>query len=83
MLKRKSISKTLQKPRSLVFNTASQKDIDNLPGVVIGKKSICAACSVVTKDVEEDSIYAGVPARKIARRDRTIDYKLSFNSKYR
>lgn len=36
-----------------------------LPGVRIGKCSVIGAGSVVIKDVEEYSIYAGVPARKI------------------
>lgn len=36
-----------------------------LPGVTINKGSIIAAGSVVTKDVEAHSIYAGVPAKKI------------------
>ncbi len=31
----------------------------------IGKNSIIAAGSVVTKDVEENSIFAGNPAKKI------------------
>lgn len=35
-----------------------------LPGVRIGKGSIVAACSVVTKDVEAYSIVAGNPAKK-------------------
>jgi acetyltransferase-like isoleucine patch superfamily enzyme len=34
-------------------------------GVNIGKESIIAAGSVVTKDVEEKSIYGGVPAKLI------------------
>lgn len=36
-----------------------------LPGVVIKKNSIIAAGAVVTNDVDENSIYAGVPAKKI------------------
>lgn len=36
-----------------------------LPGVRIGRHSVVAAGSVVTKSVEEFSVYAGVPARKI------------------
>lgn len=36
-----------------------------LPGVHIGKCSIIGAGSVVIKDVDEYSIYAGVPAKKI------------------
>lgn len=35
------------------------------PGVKVGKCSIIGAGSVVLEDVEEYSIYAGVPARKI------------------
>ncbi len=36
-----------------------------LPGVHIGKCSVIGAGSIVTKDVEPYSIYAGVPAVKI------------------
>ena len=36
-----------------------------MPGVTIGKYSIIAAGSVVTKDTEPYSIYGGVPAKKI------------------
>lgn len=36
-----------------------------LPGVHIGKCAIIGAGSVVTKDIDEYCIYAGVPAKKI------------------
>lgn len=36
-----------------------------LPGVKIGHNSIVGACSLVNKDIEPDSVYAGVPARRI------------------
>jgi acetyltransferase-like isoleucine patch superfamily enzyme len=36
-----------------------------LPNITIGPNSIVGAGSVVTRDVEPDSVYAGVPARKI------------------
>jgi maltose O-acetyltransferase len=36
-----------------------------LPGVTVGAGTIVAAGSVVTKDCEPDSLYAGVPARKV------------------
>jgi chloramphenicol O-acetyltransferase type B len=39
-----------------------------LSGVNIGNGSIIAAGSVVTKDVEPYSIYAGVPAKKVTDR---------------
>ena len=37
-----------------------------LPGVTIGPNSIVAAGSVVTKDVEPDSVVAGNPAKKVS-----------------
>ena len=36
-----------------------------LPGVTIGENSIVGAGSVVSHDVEDNAVYAGVPARKI------------------
>ncbi|MFT3980253.1 MAG: acyltransferase [Ferruginibacter sp.] len=39
-----------------------------LSGVTIGEGSIIAACSLVTKDVEPYSIYAGSPAKKVNTR---------------
>lgn len=36
-----------------------------MPGVKIGSRSIVAAGSVVTKDVANDTIVAGVPAKEI------------------
>ena len=36
-----------------------------LPGVTIGPNSIVGACSLVRKDVEPNSVYAGVPAKRI------------------
>jgi len=37
-----------------------------MPGVHIGKNCIVGCCAVVTKDVPENSIVAGVPARVIS-----------------
>lgn len=58
-----------------------------LSGVNIGKGSIIAAGSVVTKDVEAYSIYGGNPAKKIRSRFET-DHELSehirlFESNYK
>jgi acetyltransferase-like isoleucine patch superfamily enzyme len=36
-----------------------------LPGVIIGKNSIVGAGSVVTRNVDENSVYAGNPAKKL------------------
>ena len=38
-----------------------------LPGVTIGDRCVIGAGSVVTKDVPDDSVYAGNPARNIAK----------------
>lgn len=47
-----------------------------LGGVTIGEGSVIGACSLVTKDIEPYSIYAGVPARKIRSRfDNDMDLK--------
>lgn len=54
-----------------------------MPNTVIGESSICAAYAVVTKNVDKNSIYGGVPAHKICDRNRQKDYILSYNSKYR
>ena len=39
-----------------------------LKGVHIHSGSVIAAGSVVTRDVESNSIYAGVPAKKLKNR---------------
>lgn len=44
-----------------------------LPGVTIGKGTIIAAGAVVTKSCEPNSLYAGVPAKKI--KDLSIQRK--------
>lgn len=48
-----------------------------LPGVTVGTGAIIAAGSIVTKDVAEHSIVAGVPAKEISKRTlRNYSYKL-------
>lgn len=48
-----------------------------LPGVKIGVGAVVASGAVVTKDVEDYSIVAGVPARKIGVRTSKLNYKLA------
>ena len=36
-----------------------------MPGVKIGNNVIVGACSVVTKDIPDNSVVAGIPAKKI------------------
>lgn len=41
-----------------------------LPGVTIGKNSIIGAGSVVTKDIPDNSVAYGNPAKVVAKRDK-------------
>ena len=48
-----------------------------MPGVKIAKGAIIAAGAIVTKDVGENEIVAGVPAKKIAdRKAKNLNYRL-------
>lgn len=50
-----------------------------MPGVRIGTGAIVLSGSVVVKDVEPWSVVGGNPARKIRERNKSIDYKGSYN----
>jgi len=45
-----------------------------LPGVKIGEGAVCCAGCVVTKDVEPYSVVAGIPAKKVNERPRSLQY---------
>ena len=49
-----------------------------LPNVKIGSNVIIAAGSVITKDVEDNSIMAGVPAKKIGSFDDFVKKRRNF-----
>lgn len=49
-----------------------------LPGVTLKRGSVIAACSVVTKDVEENTIVAGNPAKVIGKRQSKLNYETKF-----
>ena len=59
-----------------------------LPGVIIGENSIVGAGSVVVKSIESNSVYAGVPAKRICSLDeylekqKKIDQSLWFGEEY-
>jgi len=48
-----------------------------LPNITIGKGAVVAAGSVVTKDVEDYTVVGGIPAKKIANRNKNLEYSLS------
>lgn len=45
-----------------------------LPGVKVGKGAIICAGAIVTKNIADYEIYAGVPARKIGIRNKDLNY---------
>ena len=49
-----------------------------LPGITLKRGAVVAACSVVTKDVAENVIVAGNPAKIIGKRRSKLDYTTTF-----
>lgn len=47
-----------------------------LPGVTIGKGAVVATGAIVTKNIPDYTIVAGVPAKKIGMRNENLTYKL-------
>lgn len=48
-----------------------------LPNVTIGEGAVIAAGAVVTKDVPPYTVVGGIPAKKIAIRNKDINYKIN------
>ncbi|WP_281248276.1 acyltransferase [Methylophaga sulfidovorans] len=44
-----------------------------LPGVTIGPNVVVGAGAVVTRDIEEDSVVVGVPAKKISTLEQFVE----------
>lgn len=51
-----------------------------LPGVTIGEGAVCCAGCVVTHDVEPYSVVAGIPAKKVGERPKTLIYEFDGKS---
>jgi len=45
-----------------------------LPGVKVGEGAVVACGAVVTKDVEPYTVVGGIPAKKIADRNKNLEY---------
>lgn len=50
-----------------------------LPGVRVGEGAVIAAGAIVTRDVEDYLIVAGVPARPIRKRPRGLKYTVKYD----
>lgn len=44
-----------------------------MPGITIGNNVIIAGCSVITKDVPDGAVVAGVPAKQISTVDKFVE----------
>lgn len=53
-----------------------------MPGVTIGKGAMIMPGAIVTKNVEAYAIVAGIPAKKIGKRNNQLTYTLSWRSKF-
>lgn len=53
-----------------------------MPGVTIGSNSVIGACSLVTKDVPDNEVWAGVPARRICSVDEYAEKLLKNTPEY-
>lgn len=51
-----------------------------LPGITLGKGAVVAAGAIVTHDVPEYTVVAGIPAKQIAIRSRYLRYKLGLRN---
>ena len=51
-----------------------------LQGVKIGKGAVICAGAVVTKNVEDFQVVAGIPAKQIKRRNENLNYKCKWNT---
>jgi maltose O-acetyltransferase len=49
-----------------------------LPGVTIFKGGVAAACSLVNKDIPENTVVGGVPAKMNKRRNQVYDYTVYY-----
>jgi acetyltransferase-like isoleucine patch superfamily enzyme len=49
-----------------------------LPGVTIFKGGVAAACSLVNKDIPENTVVGGVPAKVIKYRNQVYDYTVYY-----
>lgn len=54
-----------------------------LPGITIGRGAVVACGSVVTKDVPELAIVAGIPAKVIGNRQNPLTYELNYYPRFR
>lgn len=74
------VSKEGKKPVIIKDRSWICSDTTILPGSKIAEGTVLAARACLTKDTQEFSVYAGVPAKKIQDRNKNLMYELNGNN---
>jgi len=70
--------KTVSRPVVINDNAWIFPNVLIMPGVTIGEGAVVYPGSVVTKNLEDYTVYAGNPARAIRKRNKNIAYSSEF-----
>lgn len=70
--------KTLGLPVNIGNNVVIFPYVMIMPGVSIGDNAVIYPGSIVTKSIDNNEIFAGVPAKSVGMRKTDIDYSLNY-----
>lgn len=72
----------IYKPIKIEDNVWLGPNVIVLPGVTIHKGAVIGAGAVVTKDIEENTINVGIPAKKMKDRKSSLEYKCEWTKPF-